>query len=91
MVSKADTIDYNGPRDPQKMVDFINEQCGTHRRLDGTLTPEAGIIPDFEKLGKDIILSKSMNKGDQYRPLIDQLRANNPGLYLDIYIHANIH
>lgn len=86
MIVDNQQVDYIGPRDPQKMVDFINEHCKTHRRLDGTLTPEAGIIPDFERLGKDIILSKSALKADQYRPLVDELRAKNPGLYPCVYL-----
>lgn len=77
---KDEPEDYTGARDTESILAFINEKCGTLRRIDGSLLPEAGIIMDFEKLAKEVLLSKSPKK-EQYLPLIDQLRQLNPGLY----------
>lgn len=72
--------DYTGPRDPETLIAWINERCGTHRRLDGTLTPEAGILADFEAIAKEILLTKSP-KLEQYREQVIKLRSLHPGLY----------
>lgn len=38
-------IPYSGPRTVKGIADFINENCGTERGVDGLLNDEAGIIP----------------------------------------------
>lgn len=52
---------YEGPRETDAMVEFMNEQAGTYRNQDGTLKPEAGrvasldaIISEFAESGASI-------------------------------------
>jgi hypothetical protein len=62
------------------MVAFINQRCGTFRKLDGTLTPEAGIIKDFEVVAKQVLLSKSP-KQEAFGASIKEMKDKFPGLY----------
>lgn len=40
--------DYSDGRDKASFVEFINEHAGTHRSVDGGLTPEAGRVEEVE-------------------------------------------
>ncbi|CAG8615593.1 9177_t:CDS:2 [Funneliformis mosseae] len=41
-------IDYQGGRTEQDFIDFLNEHCGTHRIVGGSLSEEAGRIPELD-------------------------------------------
>jgi len=43
-------IDYQGGRDLQDLVDFVNEHAGTQRNSDGSLQATVGLIDDFSDL-----------------------------------------
>jgi protein disulfide-isomerase A6 len=47
--------DYNGGREAQDFVDFINEKADTQRVLGGGLAPTAGRLPAFDKLAKSFV------------------------------------
>jgi len=49
--SKAGTP-YEGGRDLQELVDYINENAGTDRTTSGTLGPDAGTIEELDELAK---------------------------------------
>ena len=55
---KEHPLDYTGMRELEDVVDFMNDHCGTFRKSDGRLTPEAGVRLDVEQRLKDA-LSKS--------------------------------
>lgn len=51
--------DYNGGRDGESFVSFLNEKAGTARTFEGGLLPTAGRLPDFDDLVQEFIKSKS--------------------------------
>ena len=53
--SKANPIAYNGGRDEQAFVDFLNEKCGTHRAVGGGLNDLAGRVPSLDDLAQKFI------------------------------------
>lgn len=55
---KDTPLDYPGMRDLEDLVNYLNEQCGTHRKSDGSLTPEAGIRRDVESKLRTLLRSK---------------------------------
>jgi len=46
---------YQGARDEQALVDFLNEQCGTARNADGSLNENAGRIDDLDILAANFL------------------------------------
>jgi len=46
---------YNGGRDADSLVSFINERSGAKRLLGGKLTPDAGRLPDYDDYAKQFI------------------------------------
>ncbi|KAG1326205.1 Disulfide-isomerase-like protein [Cocos nucifera] len=47
--------DYDGGRDLDDFVKFINEKCGTNRDAKGKLTSQAGIIASLDALVKEFV------------------------------------
>ncbi|KAG1365286.1 Disulfide-isomerase-like protein [Cocos nucifera] len=47
--------DYDGGRDLDEFVKFINEKCGTSRDTKGQLTSQAGIIASLDALVKEFV------------------------------------
>ncbi|KAK8815187.1 hypothetical protein WA158_003399 [Blastocystis sp. Blastoise] len=45
-------IEYEGERDVESLVDYINTNTGTQRSIDGSLKPEYGILEEFEEIVK---------------------------------------
>jgi len=56
---------YAGGRDEQAFVDFLNEQCGTHRAVGGGLNDLAGRVPSLDELAQ-----KFINADEDNRPTI---------------------
>lgn len=54
-------IKYTSTKDPQDMIDFINDYCGTQRDINGRLSSEAGIIDEVSQIVEDFI-TKSLDK-----------------------------
>jgi protein disulfide-isomerase A6 len=50
--------DYDGGRDGDAFVNFLNSNAGTSRTLDGGLLPSAGRLQDFDSLARDFLASK---------------------------------
>lgn len=53
--SKANPVAYNGGRDEQSFVNFLNEKCGTHRAVGGGLNDLAGRVPSLDELAQKFI------------------------------------
>jgi len=53
--NKANPLAYNGGRDEQGFVDFLNEKCGTHRAVGGGLNDLAGRVPSLDELAQKFI------------------------------------
>ena len=47
--------DYNGGREGEDFVDFLNKAAGTKRVLGGGLTPDAARLPAFDALAKKFV------------------------------------
>lgn len=56
---QAEPVSYQGPHEVEALVQFLNQQTGSKRKLDGDLTEDAGIIPAFDE-----ILKKFFEKSD---------------------------
>ncbi|XP_044492242.1 protein disulfide-isomerase like 2-1-like [Mangifera indica] len=54
--------DYDGGRDLDDFVSFINEKCGTSRDGKGQLTSKAGIVAQLDALVKDFVAASSDEK-----------------------------
>ncbi|XP_058189942.1 protein disulfide-isomerase like 2-1-like [Rhododendron vialii] len=54
--------DYNGGRDLDDFVTFINEKCGTSRDAKGQLTDKAGIVESLDALVKEFVSAGSEEK-----------------------------
>ena len=50
---KQNPVDYGGMRELDDVVDYLNDHCGTHRKPDGRLTPEAGVRLEVEERLRD--------------------------------------
>ncbi|KAG0145674.1 hypothetical protein CROQUDRAFT_658331 [Cronartium quercuum f. sp. fusiforme G11] len=48
--SSKPALDYSGARSPEAFINFLNEQCGTHRAAGGLLLPEAGRVASLDTL-----------------------------------------
>ncbi|KAF9382801.1 hypothetical protein CPB97_006932 [Podila verticillata] len=55
-------IEYEGGRDEQDFIDFINEHAGTQRAVGGRLSPEAGRIAKLDLLAKRFAQASSEDK-----------------------------
>ncbi|KNA13181.1 hypothetical protein SOVF_119120 [Spinacia oleracea] len=67
--NNKDGEDYDGGRDLDEFVSFINEKCGTSRDSKGQLTTQAGIIASLENLVKDFVSAT----GDEKKAIFDKL------------------
>ncbi|XP_048336735.2 probable protein disulfide-isomerase A6 [Ziziphus jujuba] len=54
--------EYEGGRDLEDFVNFINEKCGTNRDGKGQLTSEAGIVASLDSLVKEFVAASDDNK-----------------------------
>ncbi|KAJ8447790.1 hypothetical protein Cgig2_015153 [Carnegiea gigantea] len=60
--NNKDGEDYEGGRDLDDFVSFINEKCGTHRDAKGQLTSKAGIVESLETLVKEFVSATNDEK-----------------------------
>jgi protein disulfide-isomerase A6 len=64
----TDGVVYNGPRTEDGLIEYINEQAGTHRSPGGGLTDKAGVIPFI-----DTIIQKIVDDGDSIAKRGDEI------------------
>jgi len=48
---------YDGPRDEEALVSFLNEKCGTHRAVGGGLSDTAGRLSNFDALASKFFVA----------------------------------
>lgn len=75
-----DPIDCN-VRDEAGLVEFLNQNCGTHRTLNGGLTASAGRIPELDAVVAKFLKSPSQKFVDE----IKNAAKNVQGKYKDYY------
>jgi protein disulfide-isomerase A6 len=52
---------YDGGRDLEELVAFINKKTGTDRRSDGSLGPNAGVLPEFQSIVTDFLKKEEID------------------------------
>uniref|UniRef100_A0A7C9CT31 protein disulfide-isomerase n=1 Tax=Opuntia streptacantha TaxID=393608 RepID=A0A7C9CT31_OPUST len=67
--NNKDGEDYEGGRDLDDFVSFINEKCGTHRDAKGQLTSKAGVVESLETLVKEFVSATN----DEKKTIFSQL------------------
>lgn len=60
--NNKDGEDYDGGRDLDDFVSFINERCGTSRDAKGQLTSKAGVVEHLESLVKEFVSATNDEK-----------------------------
>ncbi|KAG5084286.1 hypothetical protein AAZX31_19G215100 [Glycine max] len=81
---------YDGGRDLDDFVAFINEKCGTYRDGKGQLTSKAGIIASLDDLVKEFVSADSNEKKAVYSRLEEEVKklkgssARHGDLYLKL-------
>ncbi|CAN1352984.1 Probable protein disulfide-isomerase A6 [Linum perenne] len=83
--------DYDGGRDLEDFVTFINEKCGTSRDGNGQLTSKAGIVESLDPLVKDFVAAGTIEeKKAAYSRLEEEVaKLNGPSArYGKIYLKA---
>ncbi|XP_062083502.1 probable protein disulfide-isomerase A6 [Humulus lupulus] len=82
--------DYEGDRDLDDFVNFINEKCGTNRDGNGQLLAKAGIIPTLDALVKEFVAASDNEKKAVYSKIEEEIEkltdssARNGKIYLKI-------
>ncbi|KAH7866462.1 hypothetical protein Vadar_020676 [Vaccinium darrowii] len=65
--------DYDGGRDLDDFVNFINEKCGTSRDTKGQLTDKAGIVENLETVVKEFVTASSEEKKAVYSRMEEEV------------------
>ncbi|XP_047326689.1 probable protein disulfide-isomerase A6 [Impatiens glandulifera] len=84
--------DYNGGRDLDDFVTFINEKCGTSRDAKGQLTDKAGRVEKLDALVKELINAgeNENEKKEVYSKIEDEVEKldGSSARYGKIYLKA---
>ncbi|CAN0888929.1 Probable protein disulfide-isomerase A6 [Linum grandiflorum] len=83
--------DYDGGRDLEDFVTFINEKCGTSRDGKGQLTSKAGIVESLDALVKEFVAAGNNDeKKAIYSRMEEEVAKLNgpPARYGKIYLKA---
>ncbi|XP_058213962.1 probable protein disulfide-isomerase A6 isoform X2 [Rhododendron vialii] len=82
--------DYDGGRDLDDFVNFINENCGTSRDAKGQLTDKAGIIETLDALVKEFVTASSEEKKTVYGRMEEEVEKlkGSAARYGKIYLKA---
>jgi len=73
---KENPESYDGGREPQGFVDFINQKTGTLRNPDGSLKDEAGHVAELDALAAQFFASKSASVLSKAEKEVASLPAN---------------
>ncbi|KAK6143874.1 hypothetical protein DH2020_024222 [Rehmannia glutinosa] len=88
--NNKDGEDYDGGRDLDEFVTFINEKSGTSRDAKGQLTSKAGIVEVLDNLVKEFLSAKDEEKKAVFKRLeeeADKLKGST-ARYGKIYVKA---
>ncbi|KAF8394636.1 hypothetical protein HHK36_020850 [Tetracentron sinense] len=86
--------DYDGDRDLDDFVTFINEKCGTSRDGKGQLTSKAGIVASLESLVKEFVSASNDEKArvfSQIKEEVEKLKGSTASGYVTIMLHSKIY
>ncbi|KAL4588382.1 hypothetical protein LXL04_001266 [Taraxacum kok-saghyz] len=88
--NNKDGEDYEGGRDIDSFVTFINEKCGTSRDAKGQLTSTAGIIAELNNLVKEFVTAGSDEKKALYAKIEEEVGklTGSTSRYGKIYVKA---
>lgn len=88
--NNKDGEDYEGGRDIDSFVTFINEKCGTSRDAKGQLTSNAGIIAELNDLVKEFVTAGSDEKKALYAKIEEEVGklTGSTSRYGKIYVKA---
>lgn len=64
--------DYDGGRDLEDFVSFINEKCGTSRDGNGQLTSKAGIVASLDALVKEFVSASNDEKKEVFSKIEEE-------------------
>ncbi|XAR52702.1 Protein disulfide-isomerase [Bertholletia excelsa] len=65
--------DYDGERELEDFVTFINERCGTSRDANGKLTDKAGIVGTLDTLVKEFVSAANDDKKTIYGKMEEEV------------------
>eukprot|EP00817_Percolomonadidae_sp_ATCC50343_P005799 CAMPEP_0117423322 /NCGR_PEP_ID=MMETSP0758-20121206/3976_1 /TAXON_ID=63605 /ORGANISM="Percolomonas cosmopolitus, Strain AE-1 (ATCC 50343)" /LENGTH=365 /DNA_ID=CAMNT_0005206455 /DNA_START=11 /DNA_END=1108 /DNA_ORIENTATION=- len=57
-------VDYNGGREEQNFIDFLNDKCGTNRQLGGLPGRSAGIVATLNPLAREFVEANKSERQD---------------------------
>ena len=83
---KADSeeiVDYTGGRSEEDLVSFLNEQCKTFRTVGGSLNSNAGLIPELDKLARELAKGQK-NAGDELKKVAKSLKSKQAKYYAKV-------
>ncbi|KAL0357279.1 UNVERIFIED_CONTAM: protein disulfide-isomerase like 2-1 [Sesamum calycinum] len=82
--------DYDGGRDLDDFVTFINEKCGTSRDAKGQLTSKAGIVETLDSIVKEFLSATNEEKKAVFKKLEDEADKleGSAARYGKIYVKA---
>jgi len=82
--------DYDGGRDVNDFITFINEKCGTSRDAKGQLTSQAGVVASLEALVKDFTSATDDKKKAVLAQIEEEARklTGSSAKYGKIYLKA---
>lgn len=78
-------IVYDGGRDEQALLEYINGKCGTHRVAGGKLDESAGRIKQFDDLVKNFVKSESTVERDDILKSVKKLASTVNTRYSNYY------
>lgn len=64
-------IAYEGGRDERSFIQFLNEQCGTHRAVGGGLNEIAGRLPEFDTLASKFFVATGAARDAVYKEALE--------------------
>lgn len=82
--------DYDGGRDADDFVNFINEKCGTSRDSKGQFTSKAGIVESLDTLVKEFVGATNEEKKAVFSKMEDEAGKlkGSAARYGKIYLKA---
>ncbi|KAK5810833.1 putative disulfide-isomerase A6 [Gossypium arboreum] len=82
--------DYNGDRDLDDLVNFINEKCGTNRDAKGQLNSKAGILSSLDASVQEFVAARGDEKKIVFSKIEEEVQKlkGSTSRYGKIYLKA---